>query len=157
MKIDILDKGWATTSLTPCSRISTPYRSTPASTRCSSAITGFSPNDSLSPFTIAWSARPFAFMPFLTADGTRHGFGSDYHRPRTSASNATPDPLRSTGEIERGRWPDKSKRDVSPWKVQELALFGSALRDEFGPDSDVDVLVTHASGTQISPIRRSHQ
>ncbi len=27
------------------------------------------------------------------------------------------------------------------WKITELALFGSALRDDFGPDSDVDVLV----------------
>ncbi len=28
------------------------------------------------------------------------------------------------------------------WHVRELALFGSALRSDFGPDSDVDVLVT---------------
>jgi uncharacterized protein len=28
------------------------------------------------------------------------------------------------------------------WKVRELALFGSVLRDDFGPDSDIDVLVT---------------
>ncbi|MEK7794278.1 MAG: nucleotidyltransferase family protein [Candidatus Hydrogenedentota bacterium] len=28
------------------------------------------------------------------------------------------------------------------WKVQELALFGSVLREDFRPDSDVDVLVT---------------
>lgn len=28
------------------------------------------------------------------------------------------------------------------WKVKELALFGSILREDFGPDSDVDVLVT---------------
>lgn len=28
------------------------------------------------------------------------------------------------------------------WKVAELAIFGSALRDDFGPDSDVDVLVS---------------
>ena len=27
------------------------------------------------------------------------------------------------------------------WKVKELAIFGSALRDDFRPDSDVDVLV----------------
>lgn len=30
------------------------------------------------------------------------------------------------------------------WKVTELALFGSVLRDDFGPDSDVDVLVKFA-------------
>ena len=28
------------------------------------------------------------------------------------------------------------------WKIRELALFGSILRDDFSPDSDVDVLVT---------------
>lgn len=28
------------------------------------------------------------------------------------------------------------------WKIRTLAVFGSALRDDFGPDSDVDVLVT---------------
>ena len=28
------------------------------------------------------------------------------------------------------------------WKIAELALFGSALRPDFGPASDVDVLVT---------------
>lgn len=27
------------------------------------------------------------------------------------------------------------------WKIRELALFGSVLRDDFRPDSDVDVLV----------------
>ena len=30
------------------------------------------------------------------------------------------------------------------WKVTELALFGSVLRRDFGPDSDVDVLVSFA-------------
>ncbi len=30
------------------------------------------------------------------------------------------------------------------WKVVELSLFGSVLRDDFNHDSDVDVLVTFA-------------
>ena len=30
------------------------------------------------------------------------------------------------------------------WKVTELALFGSVLRDDFRPDSDIDALVTFA-------------
>ena len=29
-------------------------------------------------------------------------------------------------------------------RIAELALFGSVLRDDFGPDSDVDVLVSFA-------------
>lgn len=32
------------------------------------------------------------------------------------------------------------------WQITELALFGSVLRDDFGPESDVDVLVTFAEG-----------
>jgi hypothetical protein len=28
------------------------------------------------------------------------------------------------------------------WKIVELSLFGSVLRDDFRPDSDVDVLVS---------------
>lgn len=30
------------------------------------------------------------------------------------------------------------------WKITEFSLFGSALRDDFGPGSDVDVLVSFA-------------
>jgi len=36
------------------------------------------------------------------------------------------------------------------WKVTELSLFGSVLRDDFGPESDVDVLVEFASDASIS-------
>jgi predicted nucleotidyltransferase len=28
------------------------------------------------------------------------------------------------------------------WRIREFAIFGSALREDFRPDSDVDVLVT---------------
>ncbi len=34
------------------------------------------------------------------------------------------------------------------WQVRELALFGSALRDDFGPDSDVDMLVAFAANAE---------
>jgi len=30
------------------------------------------------------------------------------------------------------------------WKIKELSLFGSVLREDFRPDSDIDVLVTFA-------------
>lgn len=30
------------------------------------------------------------------------------------------------------------------WAIVQVALFGSALRDDFGPESDIDVLVTFA-------------
>ena len=32
------------------------------------------------------------------------------------------------------------------WRVAELSLFGSALRQDFRPDSDVDLLVSFAPG-----------
>ena len=31
------------------------------------------------------------------------------------------------------------------WKITEFAFFGSVLRDDFRPDSDIDVLVTFAA------------
>ncbi len=34
--------------------------------------------------------------------------------------------------------------------IRSLALFGSALRDDFGPGSDVDLLVTFAPGWNVS-------
>lgn len=36
------------------------------------------------------------------------------------------------------------------WQVTEFALFGSVLRDDFGPDSDVDVLVSFAPDARHS-------
>lgn len=30
------------------------------------------------------------------------------------------------------------------WRITEMSLFGSALRDDFGPESDIDILVTFA-------------
>jgi len=36
------------------------------------------------------------------------------------------------------------------WGVDELALFGSVLRDDFRPDSDIDVSVSFASGVKRS-------
>lgn len=36
------------------------------------------------------------------------------------------------------------------WNVSEFALFGSVLRDDFRPDSDVDVLLTWDPGARVS-------
>jgi predicted nucleotidyltransferase len=35
------------------------------------------------------------------------------------------------------------------WKVVELSLFGSVLREDFRPDSDVDVLVEFEPGASV--------
>lgn len=51
----------------------------------------------------------------------------------------------------------KVKVDIDPaaiaefcakWEISEFALFGSVLRDDFHPDSDVDVLVTFAPSSK---------
>lgn len=34
------------------------------------------------------------------------------------------------------------------WRVEELAVFGSALGENFGPESDVDLLVTFEEGAR---------
>jgi predicted nucleotidyltransferase len=34
------------------------------------------------------------------------------------------------------------------WGIAELAVFGSAVRDDFGPDSDVDLLVEFLPATR---------
>ena len=36
------------------------------------------------------------------------------------------------------------------WGVVELSLFGSVLREDFHPESDVDVLVTFSKAAEIS-------
>jgi len=37
--------------------------------------------------------------------------------------------------------------------IRRLALFGSVLRDDFGPDSDVDVLVEFEPGARVGLLR----
>ena len=41
---------------------------------------------------------------------------------------------------------DKIEDFCRRWKVAEFSLFGSVLRDDFGPDSDVDVLIEFTEG-----------
>lgn len=43
--------------------------------------------------------------------------------------------------VDRKRIADFCRR----WKVTELSLFGSVLREDFTPESDVDVLVTFSA------------
>ncbi len=42
------------------------------------------------------------------------------------------------------------------WQITEFALFGSVLREDFGPDSDIDVLVTFAPEAEWSLIDFVH-
>ena len=45
---------------------------------------------------------------------------------------------------------DKITKFCRRWKITEFALFGSVLRDDFRPDSDVDILATFASDADWS-------
>jgi len=40
---------------------------------------------------------------------------------------------------------DKIEAFCKKWKVRELSLFGSVLREDFGPSSDIDVMVSFAA------------
>lgn len=42
------------------------------------------------------------------------------------------------------------ERFCRKWGVAEFALFGSVLREDFRPDSDVDVLVTFQPGRGVN-------
>ncbi len=44
---------------------------------------------------------------------------------------------------------DELERFCRKWRITELALFGSVLREDFGPESDVDVLVTFEPGAEV--------
>ena len=35
------------------------------------------------------------------------------------------------------------------WRIRELSIFGSAIRDDFGPESDLDFLVSFEPGTRL--------
>ncbi|PNW39885.1 UNVERIFIED_CONTAM: DNA polymerase subunit beta [Euhalothece sp. KZN 001] len=37
---------------------------------------------------------------------------------------------------------DQIEEFCQRWQITELALFGSVLRDDFSPESDIDILVT---------------
>lgn len=37
---------------------------------------------------------------------------------------------------------DRIVEFCSKWKITEFSFFGSALRDDFAPESDVDIMVT---------------
>jgi len=45
---------------------------------------------------------------------------------------------------------DRIEAFCRKWRLSELAVFGSALRSDFRPDSDVDVLVSFTPGAAMT-------
>jgi predicted nucleotidyltransferase len=53
-------------------------------------------------------------------------------------------------------WPaDRIEELCRRWKIVELSLFGSALREDFRPDSDVDLLARFAPDADWSLLDRA--
>ena len=46
--------------------------------------------------------------------------------------------------------PEKIEQICQQWQIEELALFGSVLRKDFNPQSDIDVLVSFAESAKIT-------
>lgn len=67
-------------------------------------------------------------------------------RPRRrEGSNPVPDtPIRLAIDLPQMAVAEFCQR----WRIVELALFGSVLRDDFAPESDVDCLVTFGPGAE---------
>jgi uncharacterized protein len=57
----------------------------------------------------------------------------------------------SAVEVPEGRLKEFCRR----YRVRELSVFGSALREDFGPDSDVDVLVEFEPSARVGFIELS--
>jgi hypothetical protein len=51
---------------------------------------------------------------------------------------------------------DQIAQFCQKWGVIEFALFGSVLRDDFSPDSDVDILLTFAPDAIYTLFQLSH-
>jgi len=48
--------------------------------------------------------------------------------------------------------PEELTRICQEYDIAYLGLFGSALNEDFGPDSDIDLLVSFESGTRVGLI-----
>ena len=46
--------------------------------------------------------------------------------------------------------PEEVEAFSQKWGLKEFSLFGSVLRDDFSPDSDVDVLISFLPGHSMS-------
>lgn len=55
-----------------------------------------------------------------------------------------------TTQARMGVSPDEIAAFCKRRQITELALFGSVLRDDFGPDSDIDVLVKFSPNAKLS-------
>ncbi|HEV7473979.1 MAG TPA: nucleotidyltransferase family protein [Pyrinomonadaceae bacterium] len=66
-------------------------------------------------------------------------------RTSKGSPNTTDDPALSVATSSRlGIAPEEIAAFCRRWMVAEMALFGSILRDDFRPNSDIDVLVDFA-------------
>ena len=57
-------------------------------------------------------------------------------------------PVKSSPSVRLELSPERIARFCERWGISEFALFGSVLRQDFGPESDVDVLVSFSQGVR---------
>lgn len=62
---------------------------------------------------------------------------------------------RRLGEIKISIPRDKISEFCRRNQIRRLSLFGSVLREDFSPDSDVDILIEFEPGTRVGMIRLS--
>lgn len=55
-------------------------------------------------------------------------------------------PVTGVSRPELNLLPDRISEFCTRWKIRELSLFGSVLRDDFDSQSDIDVLVSFEPG-----------
>jgi uncharacterized protein len=72
--------------------------------------------------------------------------------PLDHADNALSSTAMRDGEVARAGMPEESRvaEFCRRWRILDLSVFGSALRNDFGPDSDIDLLVTFAADAHWS-------
>ncbi len=66
----------------------------------------------------------------------------------------------SSATIDLGLDPERLAAFCRAWKIQELALFGSGVRQALRPDSDLDFLVTFlpdAKWSLLDHVRMQHE
>jgi uncharacterized protein len=61
-------------------------------------------------------------------------------------TNAPPPLEKQTMNIDLNR--ERIEAFCRKWKIREFTLFGSVLRNDFRPDSDVDVMIVFESGVR---------
>lgn len=82
---------------------------------------------------------PVGSTPTLQRDRADSGFDVARHARSSYARIRSEDPVANPHLTVSN---DRIAGSCQRWKITEMSLFGSVVRDDFRPDSDIDVLVS---------------